>query len=104
MFLTSGFIGKVSHCSLEFPISDDKEVLLPSWYTEGHFTWETYFLLTGDKGGSVCLAPAAAQGGLIQNNLYSNMVYFEGAYFVPFFKKFIIFGNAESSLLLGGFL
>ena len=52
----------------------------------------------------MCLAPAAAQGGLIQNNLYSNMVYFEGAYFVPFFKKFIIFGNAESSLLLGGFL
>ena len=52
----------------------------------------------------MCLAPAAAQGGLIQNNLYSNMVYFEGAYFVPFLKKFIIFGNAESSLLLGGFL
>ena len=41
------------------------------------------------EGGSVCLAPAAAQGGLIQNNLYRNMVYFEGAYFVPFFKKFI---------------
>ena len=37
----------------------------------------------------MCLAPAAAQGGFIQNNLYSNMVYFEGAYFVPFFKKFI---------------
>ena len=58
--------------SYEFPVSDDKGVLLPPDAGSAPFPWEVYLLLfrETENGQKFLLASAASQATPIQNNQY----------------------------------